>query len=294
MSGKIEKYLNTIMCRDHNSLLSEFPPNSVHLTVTSPPYDDLRDYKGYTFDHKQLAQNLYRVTIDGGVVVWVVKDSVQDGGKSMTSYTQAIDFVNTGFNLYDVIIYSKYGGAFSHKNRYCDTFEYMFVFSKGFPITTNIIKDKVNKKFGEKSRGHIRRKDGGLTLRDRKRTGKYSNRYNIWSYATGNMGSTKDKIAFEHPAIFPEKIARDHIYSWSNEGDVVLDPMSGSGTVPKMAYLMNRKYIGIDISQKYCDIAQQRLSIYQGKQKEQSYWERMLNPEKFMDENSVMRFLTEK
>lgn len=224
--------------------------NSIDLTVTSPPYDNLRTYNGYCFDFENTAKELYRITKDGGVVVWVVGDATIKGSETGTSFKQALYFMECGFNLHDTMIYQKSGCSFPDNNRYLQQFEYMFVFSKNKITTTNIIKDRENKYVGTMGGNHR----GGLCKRE-----KFGTRFNVWLYNNGKYNSTKDKIAFKHPAIFPEQLANDHIISWSNESDIVFDPFMGSGTTAKMAQLNNRKWIGCEISQEYCDIVKNRL-----------------------------------
>lgn len=254
--------LNEIICGDNITVLSSFPAESVDLTVTSPPYDNLRAYKGYSFDFEGLARELYRVTKDGGVVVWVVGDAVIDGGETGSSFKQALYFKEIGFNIHDTMIYEKTAAypASDDSIRYSQTFEYMFVFSKGRPKAINLIRDRQNKWGGMTSFGtqSERLADGTLKKRDKIYVAEVGIRFNIWNYATGKGQSTLDEIAFQHPAIFPEKLAADHIKSWSNEGDLVLDPMCGSGTTCKMAQKLGRDFIGIDISDEYCKIARER------------------------------------
>ena len=160
------------------------------------------------------------------------------------------------------MIYMKNGSPFPEKKRYSQVFEYMFVFSKGKPKTVNIIKDKKNKWAGHTNFGKrvMRSKDGELKEMPKFEISEYGNRYNVWNYSTGKNYSTKDSFAFNHPAIFPEELAEDHILTWSNEGDIILDPMVGSGTTTKMAKLNNRNFIGFDINQEYIDIANQRIN----------------------------------
>lgn len=239
----------------------------VDLTVTSPPYDDLRDYENtliWNFDvFKQVASRLYSITKEGGVVVWVVGDRTVNGSETGNSFRQALYFKEIGFNLWDTMIYQKTCGLKPNPSipRYAPEFEYMFVLSKGKPKTFNGIEVEC------KTKGRIghtktqRQKNGELkqiTLtneeyKDTKRKG------NIWSYGVGNNKSTSDKFAFQHPAIFPEKLAEDHILSWSNEGDTVLDCFMGSNTTGKMALLNNRKFIGIEKVEKYFEISKQRI-----------------------------------
>lgn len=242
------------------NLMKEMADESIDLTVTSPPYDDLRNYNS-NFDCAEVAKELYRITKKGGLIVWVVGDKVENGSKSLTSYKHALLFKESGFNVYDVIIYEKTSPSAPHKSRYFNSFEYMFVFSKGKPKTVNLLRDRKNTYGGTKS-GVVtkREKDGTLTVKEKKLINEYGVRTNIWTYAVGNNKSTTDKIAFQHPAIFPEKLAQDHILSWSNEGDLVFDPFMGSGTTGKMAKLLKREFIGIEIEEKYFEIAKQRIS----------------------------------
>jgi site-specific DNA-methyltransferase (adenine-specific) len=265
------EFLNKHIHSDFITEASKIPDNTIDLTVTSPPYDDIRTYNNkvktkdgekYSFNFDGIVDELYRVTKDGGIVVWVVGDQVKNGGETGNSFRQALSFMSKGFLLYDTMIYMKNGAPFPEKKRYSQVFEYMFIFSKGKPKTVNIIKDKKNKWAGHTNFGKrvMRTKDGGLKEMPKFEISEYGNRYNVWNYSTGKNYSTKDDIAFNHPAIFPEELAEDHILSWSNEGDIILDPMVGSGTTTKMAKLNNRNYIGFDINQEYIDIANQRIS----------------------------------
>lgn len=230
---------------------------SIDLVVTSPPYDDLRDYKGYTFDYKAIADALWRVIKPGGVVVWIVGDRTKNGNKSLTSFRHAIYFQEIGFRVHDTMIYKKKNTPFMRSNAYTNCFEFMFVFSKGAPKTFNPIKTKTVRSGDEmlvSNKGADGKNNKRLATLNSEKT-----LTNIWEYAVGWGGSTTDKIAFEHSAIFPEKLAEDHILSWSNEGDVVLDPMCGSGTTLKMAKKNRRAFIGIEISQEYSEIAKKRI-----------------------------------
>lgn len=263
----IDNFIGQITNGDSAVVLSTIKSNSVDLVVTSPPYDELRDYNNdsvWDFNSfKKIARQLYRVVKDGGVVVWVVGDSVVKGNKSLSSFKQALYFQQIGFNMFDVIIYEKAGTAPPHKNRYFNAFEYMFVLSKGNPKTINLLEDKPNKWANHSTFGNVTRReqDGTLTPKGRKVVKPFGVRTNIWRYNNGKGFSTKDKIAYEHPAIFPEKLVQDHIISWSNEGDIVLDPFCGSGTVAKVAGMLNRKWVGIEISSEYCKIANERLGL---------------------------------
>ena len=251
-----------IICGDCLGVMEDFPDNSVDLVVTSPPYDSIRQYHGYSWHCGQTAQEMLRVIKDGGIVVWIVKDGVENGSETGTSFRQALDFMGFGWRLHDTMIYAKKGVNYPRQTRYHDSFEYMFVFSKGAPKTVNLIRDKVNTTAGDSSSGHCRNDDDSQRLRSETFSEPITEmgvRQNIWLYNTGFNHSTKDPIAFKHPAIFPEALAFDHIRSWSNEGDLVLDPMCGSGTTCKMAKILDRHYIGIDISEKYCEIARKRV-----------------------------------
>ena len=242
-------------------IMADMETESVDLTITSPPYDDLRTYNGYHFDFENIAKGLYRITKQGGVVVWVVADKTKDGNESGTSFRQALYFKEIGFNLFDTMIYHKGPkGAVGSKLTYWECFEYMFIISKGKPKTVNLLHDRLNKSVRGKSTGFKRRPDGTMRSMTHKGYGEYGRRTNIWKYNVG-AASAKDKIAFQHPAIFPEKLAEDHILSWTNPDDLVFDPMCGSGTTGKMALLNNRNFIGVDISAEYIAIAKERIGL---------------------------------
>lgn len=255
--------INKIYNESNLDTMARMPDNFVDLTVTSPPYDNLRTYNGYCFDFEIVAKELYRVTKKCGVVVWVVKDATVNGNKSLTSFKQCLYFQSIGFNVYDTMIYSKTSGGLPHKGRYRDAIEFMFVLSKGKPKTINLIKDRENKYGGTYTFGKttVREKDGVLGDRKQRLVEELGYRYNIWEYATGKSNTTSDTFAFEHPAMFPEKLAADHIYSWSNEGDLVYDPFMGSGTTAKMAIVNKRNWIGSEISEEYCRIIEQRVGL---------------------------------
>lgn len=248
--------LDVIYNEDCAKGLRRIEDNWIDLVVTSPPYDNLRKYNGYSFDFETIARELYRVVKPGGVVVWVVGDATVNGSETGTSFRQALFFKECGFNLHDTMIYQKSTPPLSH-NRYEQNFEYMFVFSKGKPKTFNGIRVPRKYKDTRKNKAFGRNKDNS-------RDYGYSSdkdtvlKTNVWNIFAG--GGSSDKIASEHPAIFPEQLANDHIISWSNPGDLVLDPFMGSGTVAKMALLNGRHYIGFEISSDYCEIASRRIS----------------------------------
>lgn len=245
----------------------------IDLTVTSPPYDDLRTYKGFTLPLKEIAKELFRVTKEGGVVVWVVNDKTKNYCESLTSFKTAILFVEeAGFNLHDTMIYKR-TCAFPDVVRYYQDFEYMFVFTKGKPKTVNLLrqpkteatlkrqKNKTGVGGERQTDGSLKRIDNtnGFERKERARKDDTRVKSNVWELPRGNQNSTKDKIAFKHPAIFPEKLANDHIISWSNEGDIVYDPFMGSGTTAKMAKLNKRNWIGSEMSSEYCEIIEKRI-----------------------------------
>ena len=250
-------------CANCVDFMQDMEAESVDMTLTSPPYDDLRTYNGYTFDFEAIAKGLFRITKQGGVVVWVVGDKVKNGNESGNSFRQALFFQEIGFSLFDTMIYAKKprGAIGSSNQSYLQCFEYMFVLSKGIPKTRNLIYDRPNKRSGSMETKQYRDCDGKIHKGASFQRQKVGRRTNIWEYVTGNGNTTSDKIAFQHPAIFPEKLAQDHILSWSNPNDLVFDPMCGSGTTGKMALLNNRRFIGVDISQEYIDIATERLGL---------------------------------
>ena len=253
----MNKYLNKIIQNECLEVMKTMEDNYVDLTVTSPPYDNLRDYNGYSFDFEGIAKELFRVTKEGGVVVWVVGDATVKGSETGTSFKQALYFKEIGFNLHDTMIYKKVNPMPLQHNRYLPCFEYMFVFSKGVPKTFNPIKENTVATGSEKYTG-TQQENGKFTgYGNTRKLLRY--KYNVWNLKVGANQTTKDKIAFQHPAPFPEKLAKDHIISWSNEGDIVLDIFNGSGTTTKMAKILGRNYIGIELSQEYVDIANKRL-----------------------------------
>jgi site-specific DNA-methyltransferase (adenine-specific) len=242
------------------SLLSD----SIDLTVTSPPYDNLRTYNGYSFDFENIAKELYRVTKNGGIVVWIVGDATIKGSETGTSFKQALYFKEIGFNLHDTMIYQKgsFAPTFPGTKRYQNCFEYMFILSKGNPKTFNgIMRDKSpNSIYERKTKSSFRKKDGSFVYNENIDTSKKQTiELNVWKIDCGYMKSTKDKEAYKHSAIFPEKLAFNHIQTWSNENDLILDCFMGSGTTGKIAKQLNRKFIGIEISQEYLDIALNRI-----------------------------------
>jgi DNA modification methylase len=256
--GSIE--LNRIYQMDCAEGMRLLPEGSVDLTVTSPPYDNLRTYNGYSFDFEKIAQELYRVTKSGGVVVWVVGDATINGSETGTSFRQALYFKEIGFSLHDTMIYLKTKPTPQAQHpRYQPAFEYMFVFCKGYPPKTfNPLKEptkhtgKVVKTNGQRNADNTFRHKNGKLIEIRKE----KTRSNVWAYSNFRPS---DMPKDGHPAIFPEALASDHILSWSNPGDIVLDPFMGSGTTAKMAILTGRNFVGFEISREYIEIANKRL-----------------------------------
>ena len=226
----------------------------VDLTVTSPPYGKLRDYHGYTFNFKAIANQLYRITKDGGVIVWVVGDETINGSESGESFRQALYFKEIGFNLHDTMIYQKHNFSNPSNTRYHQIFEFVFVLSKKCPKTFNPIKDRKNieaDKIGSWGKNTVRQKNGSFKINKKKVNSGHGMRYNIWRIKT--------EMNPLHPAQFPEALAQDHIISWSNPNDIILDPMAGSGTVPKMCERLNRRWVACESSEEYCELSAKRI-----------------------------------
>ena len=248
--------------------MKRLPADSIDLVVTSPPYDNIRSYdrKYRAFDFEKTAEGLLKIMKPNGVIVWVVGDQALDGNESGTSFKQALHFKEIGFKLVDTMIYNKAGVRVlgTPKHLYWQNFEYMFIFSKGKP-ETNLIEDKISKHYvpgGRFNKFSDRNYDGTMT---RKRKTRHKNQFikrtNVWTYKIGFNLGTNEKVAYEHPAIFPDQLAFDHIRTWSNEGDIVYDPFMGSGTVASQSIRGNRKYLGSEINEKYIDIINKRIEI---------------------------------
>lgn len=246
----------TLLLGDCAEKLKEIPSESVDLVVTSPPYDNLRDYHGYSFDFETIAGEMFRVLKSGGVIVWVVGDATVDGGETGTSFQQALYFKSIGLKIHDTMIYQKEDYRPLTHNRYEQSFEYMFVLSKGRPNVFNGIKDKPNKWVGNNVHGTWRDVDGSTKRssgHNSKTVAEFGLRPNVWTLRT--VKSAKNK----HPAAFPYPLAKDHILTWTNEGDTVLDPFMGSGTTGVAANLFDRKFIGIEISPEFFEMAKARI-----------------------------------
>lgn len=250
-----------LLCGDCVHLMKEMPTSSVDLVVTSPPYDNLRTYNGYSCDFAACAQEISRLLVPGGVVVWIVADATINGSKTGTSFRQALFFRDEcGLNLHDTMIWNKGGftAVGSLVSRYAPVFEYMFIFSKGKPRVFNPIKDRPNKWAGTKMHGTLREADGKLRPISTmgKEIAQFGQRFNIWEiFPQRQRGEV-------HPAPFPLELARDHIISWSNPEDFVLDPFVGSGTTILAAVQLGRHGVGIDISPAYIEMSNKRIGEY--------------------------------
>lgn len=254
--------VNKIYNCDALTLLKALPSGSVDCVVTSPPYDNLRTYNGYSFDFEAIAHESYRVLKTGGVLVWVVGDATVNGSETLTSMRQAIYFKDVvGFNVHDTMIYHKTGVIYPSSIRCVQAFEYMFVLSKGEVATFNPPMKK-NRWAGDYRKQRTERKaDGTMKIKPRVPTAEEGVMENVWTFDTGYMKTTLDLFAYAHPAMFPEALAERHILTWSNPGDLVLDYFMGSGTVAKMARNTGRNFIGCDISHEYVQICKERLRM---------------------------------
>ena len=248
--------VNNVYVSDCLPFMQGMDSNSVDMVLTSPPYDNLRKYDGYSFDFFPIARELYRIMKEGSVMVWIVGDQTVDGSETGESFRQALGFMDVGFKLHDTMIYVK-DSRYPQKNRYASSFEYMFILTKGNIKTFNPLKRKTLNTGMNK---FITNRTPEGELKENYYTSTYeSPLFNVWYYSSGFMKTTKDVEAYEHPAIFPDQLAGDHILSWSNKGDIVFDPFCGSGTTCKMAKRYGRNYIGCDISERYIEIARNRI-----------------------------------
>lgn len=245
---------------DSAEVLKHFKTESVDMVITSPPYDALRSYEGCVWNDsvfRNIADELARVICGGGVIVWIVNDATVNGSETGTSFKQALYFKDLGLNIHDTMIWQKDTITFPDTTRYGSSFEYMFVFSKGKPKTINIICDRQNKWYGEMVHGTSRGVNGEMFRKSNHKKScvkEYGARFNVWNISGEKHNTTG------HPAPFPVAIARDHILSWSNKGDVVLDPFCGSGSAGVACKETDREFIGIEISPKYCEIAKNRIN----------------------------------
>lgn len=265
----LKNWLNKIICGDNVEIMRQIPDNYIDLTVTSPPYDNLRTYNdGFSFNFENVAKELYRITKDGGVVVWVVGDATINGSETGTSFKQALYFKDIGFNLHDTMIFAKNNPVPQFKTkRYTNAFEYMFILTKGKPNTCNYLMEKTKNAGQIKSRNgksEFAKQSADKPRNERTIVKEKKTKTNIWVYNVGAVVS--NEYTKKHPATFPEQLAEDHILTWSNPGDIVFDPFIGSGTTAKMALLLGRIYCGVDISEEYCEIARKRVEQAQAQQ----------------------------
>jgi site-specific DNA-methyltransferase (adenine-specific) len=253
--------LDTVQLGDNAEVLTRLPAGCIDLVVTSPPYDNLRTYGGHSWDFAGVARELTRVLKPGGVIVWVVGDATKDGSESGTSMEQALHFKRLGLRLHDTMIWEKVNVVPSVavlQGRYEQCWEYMFVLSKGAPKTCNHIREPKTYMDTRKTHQGHRKADGSFVeLEVSQRTDKILR--NLWRIKTGG-GHAGDAACHDHPAVFPERLAKDHITSWSNPGDLVLDPHAGSGTTLKAAKELNRHWLGIEINADYLPIIHGRLA----------------------------------
>lgn len=253
-SNTVDSGIHTAECTDF--MATKMKEGVVDLVVTSPPYDDLRDYEGFTFDCEAVAKGLNRVVKQGGVVVWVVGDRI-NGGRTLTSFEHAFIFREAGFIVHDAMIFKKRNTPFMRKRAYTNCYEFMFVFSKGVPAKFNPLRSP-SVRSGLAQVPYLKGADG-VNRKTERLLSEHKVRTNIWSYGVGKNGTTKDMYAFKHPAMFPEKLARDHILTWSDQGELVFDPMCGAGTTCKMAKATGRRWLGVDTSREYTEIAKRRV-----------------------------------
>lgn len=257
---KTQSVENEIICTDCLDGMSRMHSECIPLSVTSPPYGGLRTFEGHSsFDFLAVAKELYRVTMPGGVVVWVVQEQIIDGSESGETSRQRLAFRDIGFRLHHTMVMGKSGGHQHSSNRYGRALEYAIILSKGAPRYFCPFRDKPNKEAGRIKIFKSRLPDGSFAPVKRRMTPPFGIRPAVWTYATGRNVSAKEGYALDHPAVMPEKMAEDHILSWSKIGDLVFDPFAGSGTVPKMARLNFRNYLGFEINPKYAEIARRRL-----------------------------------
>lgn len=260
-------YADNLVTLFHGDCREVMPRLSlVECVLTSPPYGAVRDYKGFQWDFETVADGIVSLVANSGTVIWIEGDQVANGDESGDTFRHALGFKARGLKLHDTMIYEKAGVTYPDSNRYLPSFEYMLVFVKGKLQTFNPLKDRLNVTAGSTVHGTQRERDGSMTLfksQDGKIIQRYGLRTNIWRYPTGRGVSSNELIAHEHPAIFPYNLAKDHLLTWTNEGDCVLDPFTGSGTTLRAAKDLGRRAIGIEIEEKYCEIAARRLEVAQ-------------------------------
>ena len=235
-------------------VMKNIPKNSVDCIITSPPYDDLRDYNS-TINYETLIHLFYNALNNGGIVVWNVDDRISTGSKTLSSFKQALLFKEIGFNVNDIIIWKKTNPIPQLKrSHYQHSYEFMFVFSKGFPKTFNPILVNCSCAGKQLSSGKVasknkKRKSKSITVNEQKIAS------DIWEFPICHNDTN-------HPAVFPLELPLLHIKSWTNENDTVLDPFMGSGTTGIACKMLNRNFIGIELDENYFKTAKERIERY--------------------------------
>lgn len=255
------RFVNKILHADCVEGMKRLPDCCIPLTVTSPPYDKLRRYGGHDFKFEPVAEELWRITMDGGIVVWVVGEEIKNGSETGTAAEQKLFFKKLGFRCSTMVMVTT-RVRYPQRVRYVSAFDYAYVFTKGRPRYVNVIRDKRNKWAGTRHKPHVRGRDGVLRKKPLDKpvfVHEFGDRSNVWHYDVGGCKTTKDKDAYAHPALMCEKMAADHVVSWSRPGDLVLDCMCGAATTCKMALLNHRRYLGMEIHEEYVRIAENRL-----------------------------------
>jgi site-specific DNA-methyltransferase (adenine-specific) len=251
---------NQIVCCDCLEGMAGLPDECIPFTLTSPPYDGIRTYDGLAeWDFMAVARELYRITMPGGVVVWVVQEQIIDGSESGETSRQRLAFAEIGFRLHYTMVMGKTGGHQNSALRYGRPLEYAFILSKGRPRYFSPLRDKPNKEAGKVKVFKNRKPDGSFAPVRRRMTAPFGIRSAIWTYPTGRNVTAKEAYAFGHPALMPEQMAEDHILSWTKVGDLVFNPFAGGGTALKMALLNYRRYLGFEINPRFVKIARRRL-----------------------------------
>lgn len=260
MSMSVMGHLSIADAIEHASTLAS---DSVDLVLFSPPYDGVRDYRGnWTLDLPALGSELLRVVKDGGFAVMVIADGTKNQRKSMTTFRTAVAWEDAGWSLFESVIYSRDGrpGAW-WATRFRVDHEHILMFYKGKrprPVTHHDGLRVPSKHAGKKWTGTQRLTDGTL-VKTSATVAADKCRGTIWHYATSNSEGNRTKA--KHPATFPDALARDVILALSAPGDVVYDPMMGSGTSVVIAAQEGRRWLGNDFFAEYVEIAQQRLAV---------------------------------
>lgn len=258
--------MTTILNMDSVAALATLDARSVQLVCTSPPYDGLRSYGNHKWDFEGMARELFRVVCDGGIVCWNVNDAVVDGSETLTSFRQAIYFKDVcGFRVHDTMIYERLNFSAPESVRYHQAFEYCFVMSKGSPATFNPLKDRKNIYAGHTAFGKNtkRQTNGEMNLMAKKVYADFGMRTNVWRGKTRGQEEPCGKH-FRHPAMMPRWLARDLILSFSNPGDLVADPMAGSGTTGREAVSLGRRVWLNEIHADYIPLCHEAVNVTAG------------------------------